>query len=502
MKKMPSSENVAVRLLAPNLEQHPGKTAYLCNDERVSYQALADGANRFAALLRRNGVGPGDRVLLALLDSPVFVAAFLGTALAGSVAVPVGTSLTAEQYRLILDDCGACLILASPSVAGATGFPADAAPVITCGECLTDALPDIPATPFQPAPVRSDDLAFMLYTSGSTGAPKGVPHRHGDLPEVAERYAVQVLGMRADDLVFSASKLNFAYGLGNSLAFPLHVGATVLLHSGAPLPDQLLLLMEKYRPTLFFSVPTVYAQIIRSVTQDRLALPMRFGVSAGEALPVAVLEEWRRLTGMELIDGIGSTEMAHIFISNRPGDIVAGSAGTPVPGYEIRLIDDAGRDVSPGEPGHLLVRGPGAAPYYWNRPDLTERTMRPDGFVRTGDLFVEQGGRYFHKGRSDDMMKIGGQWVSPVQIEEVFRHHPAIADCAVAACRVGGLERPALHFVLRPGHAFDLRFEKELRAYGVARLPDYMRPMRYLAVEGLPRNATGKVQRFKLRQSS
>lgn len=501
MKENQSGHNVAARLLAPNLQRHPGKTAYLCGDEQVSYQALADGACRFATLLRQHGIGPGDRVLLALFDSPVFVAAFLGTALVGGVAVPVGTALSGELYRQILDDCGARLILASPAVAGVAGFPRDRVPVIECGERFAAALPDVAPALFAPQPVASGDLAFMLYTSGSTGTPKGVPHCHADLPEVAERYAVQVLGMRADDIVFSASKLNFAYGLGNSLAFPLHVGATALLHAGPPLPEQLLPLMERHRPTLFFSVPTVYAQIIRSVTQERLALPMRFAVSAGEALPVAVLEEWRRLTGMELIDGIGSTEMAHIFISNRPGDVVPGSAGTPVPGYEIRLIDDSDCDVLPGEPGHLLVRGPGAAPYYWNRPDLSERTMRPDGFVRTGDLFVEQGGRYFHKGRSDDMMKVGGQWVSPVQIEEAFRHHPAITDCAAAACRVGGLERPALHLVLQPGQAFDPRFEKELRAYAAARLPDYMRPMRYLAVGELPRNATGKVQRFKLRQS-
>lgn len=492
--------NLAARLLLPNLARHPDKTAYFCLDKATSYQQLGAGAYRFAALLRDRGIGQGDRVLLALLDSPVFVAAFLGCCLIGAVAVPVGTALDGVTYDFLLTDSNARLALVSPVVAAIQDFPRDRADCLVCGEDLAGVLSDLPSTPVPPVAVGLDDLAFMLYTSGSTGRPKGVPHRHPDLVEASERFAAQVLGMNENDRVLSASKLYFGYGLGNSLAFPLALGATTVLHPGLATPDQLLALMERHRPTLFFSVPTIYAQILRGIDQDRLDLPMRLCVSAGEALPAAIVEEWGRLTGLDLLDGIGSTEMTHIFLANRPGDLVPGSAGWPVPGYEVRLVDDDGNPVAPGTDGHLLVRGPGAAPYYWNRPDKTAETMLADGFVRTGDVFVEKEGRYWHRGRSDDMLKVGGQWISPVQVEEALRAHPAVFDCAVAACRVGGLERPAAHLIPRPGHDPGRPLEKALRAFLAARLPDYMCPLVYRFVDDLPRTPTGKVQRFKLRQ--
>ena len=494
------SHNLAARLLLPNLARHPEKIAYCCAEELVSYRQLAAGTYRFAALMRARGIGPGDRVLLALVDSPVFVAAFLGATLIGAVAVPVSTALNAETYDYLLADCDPGMILASPSVAAIEGFPRDRAEIQIFGEQLAGILPGMAEAPLEAAPAGRDDLAYMLYTSGSTGRPKGVPHRHGDLVEAAERYAVQVLGMADNDRVLSASKLYFAYGLGNSLAFPLYVGATAALHPGPPLPGQLLPLMEQFRPTLFFSVPTVYGQIIRSVGEERLHLPMRLCVSAGEALPAAIVEEWRRLTGLELLDGIGSTEMAHIFISNRPGEVTPGSAGRPVPGYEIRLVDDGGTPVAADVAGNLLVRGPGAAPCYWNRPEKTAETMLADGFVRTGDVFIEQNGRYWHRGRSDDMLKAGGQWISPVMVEEALRTHPAVADCAVAACRIGGLERPAAHVILRPGSSPGRPLERELRTFMAARLADYMCPLVYRFIDDLPRTPTGKVQRFKLKQ--
>jgi benzoate-CoA ligase len=500
VKQYRNHSNLTACLLIPNIERHPDKTAYFCNDEAVTYRQLADGVYRFASMLRDKGISRGDRVLIALPDSPVFVAAFLGTTLIGAVAVAVSTSLSGELYDYILNDCDAGLMLISPSVANVTGFPVAKSSCMVCGEQLSDQLAEFAATPVQPVEMQPDDLAYMLYTSGSTGAPKGVPHRHADLLEAARCYAVQVVGMWEDDIVFSASKLYFAYGLGNSMAFPLYVGATALLHPGIPLPDQLLSLIERRKPSLFFSVPTVYAQIIRSVSADMLSLPMRLCVSAGEALPEAVFQEWQRLTGVELLDGLGSTETTHIVISNRPGRALAGSAGQPVPGYEIRLVDDTGAIISSGTAGHLLIRGPGVAPYYWNQPEKTAATILPDGFIRTGDIFLEQEGSYYQKGRGDDMMKAGGQWISPVQIEEALRAHPAVADCAVAACRVGGLERPAAHVILQPGASPGISLEKELRGFMAARLPGYMCPLLYRFVDDLPRTATGKVQRFKLKQ--
>lgn len=493
------TSNLAACLLIPNLERHPHKTACLCDGEAVSYRQLGDGAFRFAAMLSANGIDRGDRVLIALRDSPVFIAAFLGATMIGAVAVAVSASLAGEQYDYILDDCNARLTIVSPCVA-TTGFPTGKAPCIVCGERLSPTLADFPAIPVPPVQPGVDELAFMLYTSGSTGTPKGVPHRHADLVELAERYAVQVLGMGADDIVLSASKLSFAYGLGNSLAFPLYVGATTVLHPGAPAPDQLLSLMERHSPSLFFAVPTVYAQIIRGTSQEHLTLPMRLCVSAGEALPAALFHEWRRLTGLELLDGIGSTELTHIYISNRPGCAIPGSVGQPVPGYELSLVDDAGRAVPCGHAGHLLVRGPGSAPYYWNQPAKSAETMLSNGFIRTGDIFLQQDGAYIHKGRSDDMLKAGGQWISPVQVEDALRTHPSVADCAVAACRVGGLERPAAHVVLRPGLSPASSLERELRVHLSTRVPDYMCPLLYRFVDDLPRTSTGKVQRFKLKQ--
>lgn len=492
-------ENLAVALLAPNVARHPDKIAYLCEEKAVSYQQLADAACRFATLLQRNGIAAGDRVLLILPDSPVFVAAFLGTVLHGAVAVPVSTALTANDYRYILQDSGARFLLSSSAVPLAAELASPSLPNLVCTETVTGWLEQYPTAELvAPAPA-ADELAFMLYTSGSTGQPKGVPHRHRDLLVAAEQYGTKVLGIRPDDLLFSASKLFFAYGLGNSLAFPLYSGATALLHPGKPLPEDLLALIAQHRPTLFFSVPTVYAQIILSTATPQLHLPMRLCISAGEGLPSAVFDEWQRLTGLDILDGIGTTELTHIFISNQPGRIRSGSAGLAVPGYRIRLVDDEGNPVQSGTPGHLQVQGDSTAPWYWNLPEKTAATMLVDGFIKTGDVFQEEDGYYYHQGRSDDMLKAGGQWIAPVQVEEVLRTHPSVADCAVAGCQVMGLMRPAAHLILKPGCVADLTLERDIRRFMASRLQDYMLPVRYFFVDDLPRTATGKVQRFKLR---
>lgn len=495
-----TNRNLAIALLGPNLARHPDKTAYICNDEAVSFQQLADRACRFASLLQQQGIAAGDRVLLVLPDSPVFVAAFLGTVLHGAVAVPVSTALTADDYHYILQDCGARFMLHSSTVPLAAESVTPALPDLVCSETLTGWLDHHPAVPLAAPTPATDDLAFMLYTSGSTGKPKGVPHRHRDLLVAAEQYGSKVLGIRPDDLLFSASKLFFAYGLGNSLAFPLYSGATALLHPGKPLPEELLALISQHHPSLFFSVPTVYAQIILSTATPQLDLPMRLCVAAGEGLPVAVLDEWQRLTGLEILDGIGTTELTHIFISNQPGRIKAGSAGQAVPGYQIRLADDEGNPVPAGTPGHLQVQGDSTAPWYWNLPEKTAVTMLADGFIKTGDMFLEQEGYYYHQGRSDDMLKVGGQWISPIQVEEVLRTHPSVADCAVASCQVMGLMRPAAHLILKPDCVADPLLERDLRRFMASRLQDYMLPVRYFFVDALPRTATGKVQRFKLKR--
>ena len=490
--------NLASCLLDHNLARHPDKVAYFCGDDEVSYRQLADGVYRCAAWLRDQGVSHGDRVVISLADSPVFVAAFLASNLLGAVPVPVSTALPNENYQYILDDCEARVVFISKALAELPAFARST--LLVCGERLGEFLPDALAVPVDAALVGSDDLAYMIYTSGSTGKPKGVPHRHGDFLFSAQTYADQVAGIGENDRMFTASKMTFAYGLGCSLMFTMLAGASAILNPGAATPERLLALIEQHRPSVFFAVPTIYVQLIRSVAETQLDLPMRFCGSAGERLPAFVFDAWRELTGLELVDGLGSTETNYVVISNRPGTVLAGSAGTPVPGCEIRLVDDSGQDVASGVPGHLLVRCASNARAYWRQPEVSAATMLADGFIRTGDVMREEGGCYFHLGRSDDMLKVGGQYISPVTLEEVLRSHPAVADCAVVACLVGGLERPAAHLVLKPGFAAGGALEKDLRAHAAAHLADYMRPMKYAFLDDLPRNSSGKVQRFKLKQ--
>lgn len=490
--------NLAACLLDHNLERRPDKVVYLCGDDAVSYRQLADGAYRCASWLRDQGIGHGDRVLIALADSPVFVAAFLASNLLGAVAVPVSTALANDAYQYILDDSAARVAFVSKALAELPAF-ARRRPLV-CGERLGEFLPDSPAAKIEAAAVGDDDFAYMIYTSGSTGKPKGVPHRHADFIFSAQSYADQIVGIGEDDRLFTASKMTFAYGLGCSLMFTLYAGASAILNPATATPEQLLALIERHRPSVFFAVPTIYVQLIRSFSEDHRELPMRFCGSAGERLPAFVFEAWREITGIDIVDGLGSTETNYIVISNRPGAVVAGSTGTAVPGCAIRLVDDSGRDVASGESGHLLVRCASAARAYWRLPEISSATMLADGFIRTGDVMREEGGCYYHLGRSDDMLKVGGQYISPVPLEEVLRSHPAVADCAVVACQVGGMERPAAHLVLKPGFSAGAALEKELRAHAAAQLSDYMRPMKYVFHDDLPRNPSGKVQRFKLKQ--
>jgi benzoate-CoA ligase len=340
----------------------------------------------------------------------------------------------------------------------------------------------------------------MLYSSGSTGKPKGVPHRHKSLLLPCDLVGKGVMGITGDDVIFSSSKLSFAYGLINSLAFPLRFGATAVLHPGKSDPHAILEIFGRRKPSIFFSVPTIYTQIILSCTDRELKLPMRLCCSAGEALPAALFEEWQRLTGMEILDGIGSTEMSYHFISNIPGHAVAGSAGQLAPGYRARLVDDDGDDVPAGIEGSLLVSGETMSPFYWNLPEKSAATMLPDGFLRTGDIFVERDGFYYYRGRRDDMIKVDARWVSPVTVEDALRSHPAVADCAVAAVSVGTLLRPGAFVVLTRGTEQTPGLVRELRTHTMARLPEYMCPVRYRFMEELPRTPTGKLQRCRLRE--
>jgi benzoate-CoA ligase len=487
--------NAALELLEHNLRDRPDKTAYLCSGRAHAYRELGEGARCLARLLRERGLSPGERVLVTLPDCFAFPVAFLGCLLSGAVAVVVNPELEREALAHIANDVGACLRISLEG--SAARWPAGSLEEIACNEvgpleCAGPALELCDA--FQPA---DSDLAYVLYTSGSTGSPKGVPHRHRSLVLPCDLVGKAVLGLTGEDVIFSTSKCSFAYGLINSLALPLRLGATAILHPGKPDPASVLELVNRHSPSVFFSVPTIFVRILRSWPEVRQRLPMRLCCSAGEALPAALFEEWRRLTGLEILDGIGSTEMAYHFISNTPGHAVAGSAGKLVTGYQARLVDERGEDVAPGHEGQLLIDGPTRTPGCWNSPEVAA-----DVPLATGDLFVERNGFYYHRGRSDDMFKSAGCWVSPTTVEEVLRDHPVVAECAVVATRVGALCVPGAFVVLGREVAESPGLVDELRRHCLERLPDHMCPARIRFVAELPRTSTGKVQRFRLRERS
>jgi len=497
-----SRSNAALALLNHNLARHPDKIAYYCGDQALSYRGLDQASRSFAQLLRKRGVVPGERILIVLPDCPAFPAVFLGCLLSGVVAVAVSATLTEEELAYISADCGARLSVTHAILAAPCAIVSDKDMQIICDDngFREDSIsPDDFDNPYHPS---ADDFAYMLYSSGSTGKPKGVPHRHESLLLPCDLVGKPLLGITGDDVIFSTSKFPFTYGLINSLAFPLSCGAAAVLLPGKPDPCAIMEIIGRHKPSIFFSVPTLYTQILLSSADPEIKLPMRLCCSAGEVLPAALFEEWQRLTGMEIVDGIGSTEMTYHFISNTPGLAVAGSAGRLVPGYRARIVDDNGNNVPEGSEGHLLVSGPTGSPCYWNLPDKSAETMLPDGFVRTGDIFVERGGFYYHRGRSDDMIKVGAQWVSPLLVEDALQSHPAVTDCAVAAVSAGTLTRPGAFVVLNAGAEQSPALERNLRLHIQARLPEYMCPVSFKFMEELPRTSTGKIQRFMLRENS
>ncbi|MEI8191905.1 MAG: benzoate-CoA ligase family protein, partial [candidate division NC10 bacterium] len=361
---------------------------------------------------------------------------------------------------------------------------------------------DASSPELDPYPSREDDIAFLLYSSGSTGKPKGVPHRHGDMPFSAETFGRQVLGVSSDDLVFSASKLPFAYGLGNSISFPFSAGASVVLYPGGCTPDQVLRLITTYRPSLFFAVPTLYNLLLRTFEGEIRFPSLRLAVSAGEPLPASTYHAWKTRTGVELLDGIGSTEALHIFISNRSGDVRPGSSGRPIPLFEAKIVDETDRPVATGQAGHLLIRGKSTAPCYWNRPEKTQETMLADGWLRTGDIYVEEDGYYTYQGRGDDMFKVEAQWLSPIRVEDALRDHPAVLECAVTSRKLEGLVRPVAYVVPVEGVTTGPAIARDLLRHVSAKLPAWMCPVQVVFCAEIPKTSTGKVQRFRLRQAA
>ncbi len=476
----------------------------------IDYATLLVETSRFATALAFAGIGRERRIALVMLDTIDFPIAFWGAIRAGVIPVPVNTLLTPDQIGYILSDSRAdCIVVSGPLAPPLRELLNNERLVIVSDP---DAAPDDGmrrflegGEPNQPAvPALADEVGFWLYSSGSTGAPKGVKHVHGSLRATAETYGAQVLGITPDDLVFSAAKLFFAYGLGNAMTFPMSVAAAAVLLPGRPTPEAVLDVMEEFEPTIFGGVPTLYASLLNhpDIGPGAGSSRLRRCISAGEALPEAVGNRWSEIVGADILDGIGSTEMLHIFLSNRPGAIRYGTTGFAVPGYELRIVDAMGREVPDGEPGELVVRGPSSAEGYWNQRAKSQRTFAGE-WTHTGDTYLrEADGTYRYCGRADDMMKVGGIWVSPFEVEGALAAHEAVLEAAVVGHQdTDGLIKPKAYVVLRDADADPPEdLHEMLKAHVKTAIGPWKYPRWVEVVASLPKTATGKIQRFRLRQ--
>jgi 4-hydroxybenzoate-CoA ligase len=483
----------------------------------LTYDELAMQSDRMAALYERHGLRREDRAVMLVLDQIEFPVIFWGSLKAGVIPVPLNTLLSAELYHAILMDSRARALFVSaellPAIAPALKdnlyleavFVIGRPGVETGAPVFSRHLPFAPelaaSDPRDLLAVSADECAFWLYSSGSTGTPKGVRHVHGSLKYTADTYGRQVLGILPDDVVFSAAKMFFAYGLGNAMTFPMSVGATTVLLSGRPTPDSVMAVMESMKPTIFYGVPTLYAAMLAALagkTPDSGGR-LRRCISAGEALPADIGARWAQLFGVDILDGVGSTELLHIFLSNQPGDVVLGTSGTPVPGYEVRLVDERGNAVAPGGIGELLVKCASAADGYWNQRDKTRTTFEGE-WTRTGDKYqLRDDGRLVYCGRSDDMFKVSGIWVAPFDVEQALISHPAVLEAAVVPHKdEDGLEKPKAYVVLKPATSQD-GIAEALKEHVKEKIGKWQYPRWIELVNELPKTATGKIQRFKLR---
>ncbi|MFY9801890.1 MAG: benzoate-CoA ligase family protein [Candidatus Acidiferrales bacterium] len=522
--------NIADEFIHRPARENPRKIAILRPAGAVTYADLESQVNRVAQALRNSHCEPGDRVLIALPDSLEFVAAFFGAVKMGALAAPVNPMARSQDYRHYLENSDARLAIVDAPILGE--FAAAAAAnsldlVVICNRtsgterpgriarqilAWDDWLPTLAQAPAQAPPQVSDvpthptsstDPAFFLYTSGSGGTPKAAVHRQQDMLVATKNFAAGVLGIRSDDRLFSVSKLYFAYGLGNGMYFPLYFGATTILHPDRPRPDEIAELIALHRPTIFFSVPTFYAALLQELERGlNLDLSsVRLAVSAGESLPSEIFLKFRQRFGLEILDGIGSTEMLHIFLSSRPGQARPGSCGREVPGYQARILGDSGEPLPDGEAGNLWTKGDSAFAEYWRIPELTARTKR-DGWVNTGDKFTRDADGFYHYcGRADDMMKVSGMWVSPGEVENALLAHSAIAECAVVAhADAVGLIRPVAYIVLRHSVINAAGgLDSEINGWLRTRLPGFKCPQEFRFVTELPKTSTGKIQRYLLR---
>src|SRR5256714_8514839 len=511
---LPDEFNAATYFIDRHLQEgRSEKVAFECEGNIVTYEELSERVNRAGNALRHLSVRIEERVLLLLLDTPEFAASFFGAIKIGAVPVPVNTLLKPSDYKYLLNNSRArvaivsksllpliqevprtelqylerIVVVGDPTSAGDINFP----DFVQGGSHV-----------LQPAPTCKDDAAFWLYSSGSTGVPKACVHLQHDMVVSTESYAKAILKISERDRFFSVAKFFFAYGLGNGLYFPLAVGATSILLSGPPRPQSIFQVIQRHRSTLFFSVPSNYVKLLAHPAPggEFDLSSIRHAISAGEALPATVFHRFKERFGVEILDALGSTEALHMLISNAPGEVRPGSSGKVLPGFEAKIVDDHDQPVPQGEIGNLVVKADSACAYYWNEHEKTKNTI-VGHWLRSGDKYhQDQDGYFWYAGRSDDMLKVSGVWVSPIEIEQVLSEHSAVLEVAVVFLQdKNELLKPAACVVLREGTMASPQLARELQDFVVTRLPIYKRPHWVEFLPELPKTATGKVQRYKLR---
>src|ERR671923_104130 len=510
---LPAQFNVAAWFLDRNVaEGRGGATAFRYEDRLLTYADVQELTNRTGNALRELGIGMEDRVFVLCLDAPEFLGAFWGAIKIGAVPIPVNTLMRGADYLYFLRDSRAkAAVISAPLMAEVGAVLAQAphlrhvlvaagkpGPHLSYEERVAKASSSLTA-----AATSKDDAAFWLYSSGSTGFPKGAVHLHHDMIYCSDLYARPILNIGPDDITFSAAKLFFAYGLGNSLYFPFRVGASAVLYSGRPLPETMFEIITRDKPTIFFAVPTLYAGMLAMRhAESRYDLSsLRLCVSAGEALPPELFKRWQERFGTEILDGIGTTEILHIFISNQPGRVKPGSSGTVVPGYEARIVDEDNRSVKCGDIGNLMVKGESTCAYYWNQHEKTKQTIKGEWIVTGDKYYQDDDGYYWYAGRADDMLKVGGIWVSPIEVENTLIQHGAVLEAAVVGHEDDDrLVKPKAFVVLKEDYTASPALEEELKVFVKDKIAPYKYPRWIAFVPELPKTATGKIQRFRLRE--
>jgi benzoate-CoA ligase family protein len=512
---LPDAFNVATYFVDRNvLEGRGEKTAIECGDEQVSYRQVLERTNRVGNALRKLGVRTEERVVLLLLDTPEFLYSFFGTIKIGAVAVPMNTMLKPYEYEYLLNDARACVVLVSEALLPQLSsiqperLKSLREIVVVGGNCrqhpCLSELMDVVSPELEAEITHKDDPAFWLYSSGSTGSPKGCVHLHHDMVVCTELYARNILRMNERDRCYSVARLFFAYGLGNTGYFPLGCGATTILSPVRPAPASVYADIERYRPTLFFSVPSNYAALLayqRAGETDFDLSSVRHAISAGESLPAPLFERFKKRFGVEILDSLGSTETLQMVIANRPGEAKPGSSGKIIPGYEARIVDDDGRAVAPGEIGNLWTKGDSTCAGYWNQHEKTKETFEGHWF-RTGDKYhQDEEGYFWYAGRANDLFKVNGRWLSPTEVESALIAHPAIREAAVVARDdESGLTKAAAYVVVNEKFTASAQLVRELQDWVAESIGAYKRPRWVEFLPELPKTTTGKLQRFKLRE--